>query len=62
MLNGGVAVVDGNVGAGCRSSRHRSANIAGYAQPRLQRLNQAQVRGKTMLVPLSSRLQPGEHP
>jgi hypothetical protein len=64
MLDAGVAVIHGNLGEpGGRSYSSRSAQIT-VAQPRLQRLNQAQVRGRqgedNVLVALSFRLQPGE--
>jgi hypothetical protein len=47
VLDAGVAVVDGNLGSQGSVIRNRSAEIAGSAQPEMQRLNQAQFqRGK----------------
>jgi len=64
MLDAGVAVIDGNLGSQGPVIRQPVGVDRGSAQPRLQRLNQAQVRGRqgeeNVLVALSSRLQPGE--
>ena len=52
-------------GARGRSYKNRSAEIAGSAQPKLQRLNQAHVRGRQWwqwyFWPCPSGLQPSEH-
>jgi hypothetical protein len=64
MLDAGVAVIDGNLGSQGPVIRQPVGVDRGSAQPRLQRLNQAQVRGRqgeeNVLVALSSRLQPSE--
>ena len=61
MLDAGVAVIDGNLGSQGPAIQQPVGVDRGSAQPRLQRLNQAQVRGRQWWLALSSRLRPGEH-